>query len=578
LIVDPADSSESLGLLAERPVTSLAELGRRAAQSDGLTDPTPEQCRHYGLYEVARSEVARQTGAASSARNLSKEGVQGLIRRALFDVNEKEGDPKLDTLDGFDLRLMSWRNGSEVPISGRKLVIVGTDDGLLHICIFNVHGERTDTFERKDSGGDLHLLSDASGKVLWDVSESELAATQAGVISTLGNLKNQIQGLRPEQGLNISERGRVLGQVRSIVDQTPLDLGFARICNFLADHLDDSTEEFNKSFYKNEMIGELAKSKKSPGGKLDRTVLTKALLYWGWQAHEYVAYNLALQMEAFSNSLMVPLDERERLAFDQMHLPHDYLGGLNLHLLAERLSFAEVAVRKLVENPGDRDNISVLHQMLSYYPILALGRRMAERRSKARPGRTGTLVYALDEERDSGGAEPSQRSGGPSLGEEDDDRDSGAAEPSRRSGGPSLGEEDDDRDSGAAEPSRRSGGPSLGEEDDDRDSGGAEPSRRSGGPSLDEEDDDRDSGAAEPSRRSGGGTLEAPVAAALARECGARCNCPSEGSAEWIAAMNDKAELSQPGVTVKVRLACMRCRYGEMVELERGTFFDICNK
>ena len=63
--------------------------------------------------------------------------------------------------DGYDLRLMSWGDGSGVPTSGNNLVIVGIDnDGLLHIRIFDAGGNRvTDTDETKlpddKSRGDL---------------------------------------------------------------------------------------------------------------------------------------------------------------------------------------------------------------------------------------------------------------------------------------------------------------------------------------------------------------------------------------------------------------------------------------
>ena len=55
---------------------------------------------------------------------------------------------------GYDFRVMSWGDGSGVPPSGAKSVIVGTDnDGLLHIRIFDAAGVRTDVFEAKDTGG-----------------------------------------------------------------------------------------------------------------------------------------------------------------------------------------------------------------------------------------------------------------------------------------------------------------------------------------------------------------------------------------------------------------------------------------
>ena len=114
---------------------------------------------------------------------------------------------------GFDVRLMSWGNGSGVPTSGSDHIIVGTDaNGLLHIRNFDAGGIRSDTFEVKDTSGALHLRSvDASGKVLSDVLESK---TQAGEISTL---KQQLPGLLPPHVLSSDERSHVLVEVTSIV-------------------------------------------------------------------------------------------------------------------------------------------------------------------------------------------------------------------------------------------------------------------------------------------------------------------------------------------------------------------------
>jgi hypothetical protein len=116
---------------------------------------------------------------------------------------------------GFDVRLMSWGNGSGVPTSGSDRIIVGTDtNGLLHIRSFDAGGFRSEILEVKDTSGALHIQSvDASGKVLADMLES---IAQAGEISTL---KQQLPGLLPPHVLSSDERSQVLVEVSSIVDQ-----------------------------------------------------------------------------------------------------------------------------------------------------------------------------------------------------------------------------------------------------------------------------------------------------------------------------------------------------------------------
>jgi hypothetical protein len=105
----------------------------------------------------------------------------------------------LPRADGFDLRLISWGDGSGVSTSGNNLVIVGiSDDGLLYIRIF-----------------------DAGGIRMVDTDEMLLPTTKVSAISTL---KQQLPGLLPPHVLTSAEKARVLGEVLSIVGETPAEI------------------------------------------------------------------------------------------------------------------------------------------------------------------------------------------------------------------------------------------------------------------------------------------------------------------------------------------------------------------
>jgi hypothetical protein len=143
-------------------------------------------------------------------------GVQSLRARVL-KVDADEGHLTLDagqargsnpgaqfaiypaeTSDGYDLRLMSWEDGSRVPTSGNNLVIVGNDNnGLLHIRIF-----------------------DADGNRVKDTDETRLPNTHAGAISSL---RQQLPGLLHPHVLTDDEKAGVIAQATSIVDQIPSD-------------------------------------------------------------------------------------------------------------------------------------------------------------------------------------------------------------------------------------------------------------------------------------------------------------------------------------------------------------------
>jgi serine/threonine protein kinase len=99
-----------------------------------------------------------------------------------------------DLMSGFDLRLMSWGDGSEVPTSEKNLVVVGTDnDDLLHIRIF-----------------------DAAGNRIKDTDETQLP-DRAGAVASL---KQQLPGLLPPHVLTVAENEQVIAEVTSIVGQT----------------------------------------------------------------------------------------------------------------------------------------------------------------------------------------------------------------------------------------------------------------------------------------------------------------------------------------------------------------------
>jgi small GTP-binding protein len=121
--------------------------------------------------------------------------------------------------EGYDLQLMSWGDGSQVPTSGQNLVVAGTDsNGLLHIRTFDLHGVRTDIYEAMKDGT-LHLVSaGASGSVRSETPASSLPTARSQAIA---NIKQQLPGLLPPHDLSVAERNQVLSDATFIIGQTP---------------------------------------------------------------------------------------------------------------------------------------------------------------------------------------------------------------------------------------------------------------------------------------------------------------------------------------------------------------------
>ena len=110
--------------------------------------------------------------------------------------NRDDGIRVLNSTDSvYDLQLVDWEDGSDVPTSGCNVVIVGTDNnGVLHIKIF-----------------------DAAGKLVTDADETMLLS-QAGAISTL---KQLLLGFELLPVLTDAQKAQVITEATSIVGLSP---------------------------------------------------------------------------------------------------------------------------------------------------------------------------------------------------------------------------------------------------------------------------------------------------------------------------------------------------------------------
>jgi predicted Zn-dependent protease len=133
------------------------------------------------LKRMGRDDEARQAAA-----------VVARIREALEPAAARLDDDfrRLE----FDLQLIDWADGTDVPTSGNNLVIAGTDDrNVLHIRIFGPDGRR-----------------------VTDADETTLPLAKARAIPIA---KQQIPGLLPPHVITGAEKAQILGELTSIADQ-----------------------------------------------------------------------------------------------------------------------------------------------------------------------------------------------------------------------------------------------------------------------------------------------------------------------------------------------------------------------
>jgi RNA polymerase sigma factor (sigma-70 family) len=197
---------------ARRPVGDVTELLRRIAKGDPqaqceLYERTKSELRKLALHWIKRKrakELVRTTEVIDRAfvklmripppgwphRGAFYKYASRNILTIIIDVI-RSSSPR----PRFDLRLMSWGDGTGVPTSGNKLVITGTDDNdLLHIRIFDQDGHR-----------------------VTDTDETKLPLAQAQAILIL---KQRVPGLLPPHVMTDAEKSQILREVTSIVGQT----------------------------------------------------------------------------------------------------------------------------------------------------------------------------------------------------------------------------------------------------------------------------------------------------------------------------------------------------------------------
>jgi hypothetical protein len=163
-------------------------------------------------------------------------------------------------------------------------------------------------------------------------------------------------------------------------DPTLVETVTERLLTALWPHLEDTGQDFEKWFLgpKNSLVHQLAKQRQSPGGVLPEGEVRRVLLHLGWQAYAFAANCLHAQMRTFQNALPKPLNKRERLYFEHMHLPQPYLGNFPLVLLAPRLGFVKEVLWELWEALPERTLVPVFHRLLDWHATMAARRREAD--------------------------------------------------------------------------------------------------------------------------------------------------------------------------------------------------------
>ena len=191
----------------------------------------------------------------------------------------------------------------------------------------------------------------------------------------------------PESQVPLLIRNALFIESADEPDKHLLEIVTDRLQAALHTHLDEPHEAFEKWYLgrNNSLVHQLAKQKGSPGGRLEVSEVRNVLVHLGWRAYQYASDCIRAQMRTFQNALSHSLSDRERLLFENMHLPQHYLGGLPLVLVMPRFRFIRRVLLEVWEQLPNASMIPVLHRMLRYYATLITRRREADRRIKRQP-------------------------------------------------------------------------------------------------------------------------------------------------------------------------------------------------
>jgi hypothetical protein len=243
---------------------------------------------------------------------------------------------------------------------------------------------------------------DTNGKgIKWTVDELTRRGRQSARAAgwTRPTQANQIRyGLLEaarERPLSIPEAKAILLLRSALFDEDPTkdeissevaEQAADRIMKAIEKHLHDDAEQFRRWFEgpKSNLVHQIAKQKKEPGGPLREDVVRTVFLRMGWDAYVHMGHCVQAQMRTFQNALPRPLDGAEKAIFEHTFLPQKTLGGLPMILIAERFDVYSTILAELLHALPSLEAVPIFHQLLDWYSVMATRRREADRDRKRR--------------------------------------------------------------------------------------------------------------------------------------------------------------------------------------------------
>src|SRR5262249_49478129 len=123
---------------------------------------------------------------------------------------------------------------------------------------------------------------------------------------------------------------------------------------YIHERLGDSTDEFDRSVIqdkKGDLIGRIARRRRTPFGPMSRDLVNSAFVEIGWRATQSVGHCFDALMRAFRDTLDEPPNPWERERFELMFLRQPCFADLPLVMIRQRVGFLHFALLDMLEDP-----------------------------------------------------------------------------------------------------------------------------------------------------------------------------------------------------------------------------------
>ncbi|PHS04715.1 MAG: hypothetical protein COA78_16190 [Blastopirellula sp.] len=158
-----------------------------------------------------------------------------------------------------------------------------------------------------------------------------------------------------------------------------------RLVKAINQHLDDSSEKFNRWFYeKRDNLIHLISKQKKYGGVMEREKVRQTIIDYEFEAHRCIARTSQFALKTMLNCFPVPLSDSEHHHFSALYLNQEDFGNLPLSMFTHRFPDLKNVILQIQNEPTNRSHFRTLITMMYLLSELTKKRQEVDRVYKER--------------------------------------------------------------------------------------------------------------------------------------------------------------------------------------------------